>query len=83
MKAAVNTVTFNIGAANHFNSGRLDFKEGEKVKLAKNLWEKTQKTKNRRMVFRMLKKEYHPFTTISKVTYGDYETTLTLNPFKF
>lgn len=81
--AAGKTVTINISAANHFNSGRIEFKEGEKVKLAKHLWEKTQLTKNKRMVFRMLKKEYDVSATINKVTHGDCETTITLSKFKF
>lgn len=48
MKAAAGKpVTINLKASTHFNSGRIEFKEGEKIKLAKHLWERTQKAKNR------------------------------------
>ena len=77
------SITINLSAANHFNNSRINFVEGEKIKLAKHLWERSQTTKNRRTIFRMLKKEYHPFTIIDKVTNGIFETTLTVKPFKF
>jgi len=77
------SVTITLNASIHYTNGGINFKEGEKIKLAKHLWQRTQTTKNRRVVFRMLKKEYQPFTTIDKVTHGDCETTLTVKPFKF
>lgn len=79
-------VTVTLKASDHYGIGRQPlFKEGEKIKLAKHLWERSQRTKNRRMVYRMLKKEYWPFATINKVNdnEADFETTITLTPFKF
>jgi len=70
----MNTVTITLNASIHYTNGRINFKEGEKIKLAKHLWERTQTTKNRMVVFRMLKKEYYPYTTIDKVTQGGNET---------
>lgn len=79
----MNTVTINLSAANHYGGYKPMFEEGQKIKLAKHLWERTQRTKNRRMVYRMLKKEYHPYTTITKVIQGGNEITLTINPFQY
>ena len=80
------TVTITLKASDHYTSPPKPlFKEGEKVKLAKHLWEHTQIAKNRRMVFRMLKKEYWPYTNINKVVDDEdnFATTITLSPFKF
>ena len=76
------TVTLKASDTYRWNKTPL-FKEGEKIKLAKHLWERSQRTKNRRMVYRMLKKEYWPFATIKKVNEADFETTITITPFKF
>jgi len=75
MNAAGKTVTITLSASTHFNNGRIEFKEGEKIKLAKHLWERTQRTKNKRAIYRMLKKVYDVSTTIKKVNQGGNETT--------
>ncbi len=79
-------VTVTLKASDRYGIGRHPlFKEGEKIKLAKHLWERSQRTKNKRMVYRMLKKEYWPFAIIKNVNYNkpNFETTLTLTPFKY
>lgn len=84
MSVTGKSVTINLSAANHFNSGTVLFKEGEKVKLAKHLWERTQRTKNKRFVARLFKKpKFEVYSNILKVNQGGNETVLTLSPFKF
>ena len=78
------TVTITLKASDHYTSPPKPlFKEGERVKLARDLWEHTQMAKNRRMVFRMLKKDYWPYANIRTIIDSDFETTLTLSPFRF
>jgi len=78
------SVTINLSAANHYTNGKLNFQEGDKINLAKHLWERTQRTKNKRTVCRLLRKEFiPPHSIITKVSNGDCETTLTLKKFNY
>ncbi len=81
------TVTINLNAS-HYNPFRplqgLGMKEGDRVHLAKHLWERTQRTKNKRFVARLLKTKYEVYSLIKEVnTDSETETVLTLTPFKF
>ena len=85
MSVTGKSVTITLSAKDHYTHPLKPlFEEGQKIKLAKHLWERTQRTKNKRTVCRLLRKEFiPPYIVITKVNDGDFETTLTLKKINY